>query len=69
MPDRPQAKKYRVTWKEFNDPRAGFPGHPDCSMTEFVRDFTDIDQGYDFYQDLDKASSHAYEVTWEHIWE
>lgn len=45
---------YRVTWKVID------------SGEERTRDFTDIDQGHEFYQDQQK-SPYAYRVTWEHI--
>jgi len=50
-----EGKKYRVTWKPFKDPDAGLPGHDDVSMVEHEREFTDVDQSYDLYQDLQKV--------------
>lgn len=46
---------YRVTWKS-----------TDGSGQTQERVFNSRDQGWDFYQDLQK-SQHAYGATWEHI--
>jgi hypothetical protein len=45
---------YRVSWKSMDDGE------------QHTREFTDVDQGYDFYEDMQK-SAHSYAVTWEHI--
>ena len=45
---------YRVTWKNVDD------------SDEHVKDFTNIDHGYDFYQDLQKSAD-SYGATWEHV--
>lgn len=47
---------YRVTWKSVDE--GGGETHE--------RVFTSRDQGWDFYQDMQK-SAHAYGATWEHI--
>ncbi|KYH45441.1 hypothetical protein AZH51_16065 [Branchiibius sp. NY16-3462-2] len=44
---------YRVTWKTYDG-------------EDHEREFTDIDQGYSFYEDMQKGAS-AYRVTWEHV--
>jgi hypothetical protein len=46
---------YRVTWRTFTE---------NDLINE--RTFTSRDQGWDFYQDMQKGAS-AYAVTWEHI--
>ena len=48
--------KYRVTWKSLEE--------DDGKIYEEV--FTSRDQGWDFYQDMQKSPS-AYGATWEHI--
>ncbi len=45
---------YRVTWKSIDDGE------------EHTREFTDVDQGYDFYQQKQR-SRHSYGATWEHL--
>ncbi|MEX5236011.1 hypothetical protein [Kocuria arenosa] len=45
---------YRVTWKSIDD------------GAEHTREFTDIDQGYDFYQDMLKSAK-TYGATWDHL--
>lgn len=62
-----EGKKYRVTWKTFKDPVGGLPGHDDVSMVEHEREFRDVDQGYGFYQNLQKGRSRTYGATWEHV--
>lgn len=49
---------YRVTWKSLSLEK------DDGAICEKV--FTSRDQGWDFYQDMQK-SPRAYGVTWEHI--
>lgn len=46
---------YRVTWRSVNE-----------GGTTHERIFTSRDQGWDFYQDMQK-SPRAYGATWEHI--
>lgn len=46
---------YRVTWKSM-----------DGSGDVHERVFVSRDQGWDFYQDMQK-SRNAYDATWEHI--
>jgi hypothetical protein len=46
---------YRVTWKIIDD------------GDEHEREFADVDQGYDFYQNM-KKSPNSYAVTWDHIY-
>ena len=44
---------YRVTWKTYDG--------------EFhERDFSDVDQGYSFFEDMQKGAT-AHSVTWEHL--
>jgi hypothetical protein len=45
---------YRVTWKSYDDANV------------HTREFTDIDDGYDFYQHMQKGAR-GYKVTWEHV--
>jgi hypothetical protein len=45
---------YRVTWKSVD------------GGEEHTREFTDVDQGYDFYLGLQK-SAQSYGATWEHL--
>lgn len=45
---------YRVTWKSID------------TGEEHVRDFNDIDQGYDFYQ-LMQRDAYSIKVTWDHV--
>ncbi len=49
---------YRVTWESFDDAGEHIEKH--------TKDFTDIDQGYDFYQHRLK-SRRSYNATWEHV--
>ena len=46
---------YRVTWTS-DDPGG----------EQHTREFSDVDQGYSFYEDT-KKSANAYSVTWEHV--
>jgi hypothetical protein len=46
---------YRVTWRSFTG-----------SESTHERIFTSRDQGWDFYQDMQKGAG-AYAVTWDHI--
>lgn len=68
--------KYRVTWLTYKVPmmeqtRQLIAGTPvkdiDYSMIEHERVFTNLDQGWDFCQDLRKGSSRTFNATWEHI--
>lgn len=45
---------YRVSWKSIDD------------GDEHARDFTDVDQGYSFYESMQKTAG-AIHVTWEHV--
>ncbi|MBB4714447.1 hypothetical protein [Streptomyces luteogriseus] len=47
---------YRVTWKDVDT-------GPDV---DHVRDFRDIDQGYDYYQMMQRHAG-AYKVRWDHV--
>jgi len=47
--------KYRVTWRSVEE-----------SGKTYEKVFTSRDQGWDFYQDMQK-SPRAYGATWEHI--
>jgi hypothetical protein len=65
-----------VTWKTFRTPVTdlthrimagqGLDG-AEKGMDDHEQGFTDIDVGYEFYQDLKKGRSGAYSPTWEHI--
>jgi hypothetical protein len=46
---------YRVTWRSV-----------DSGGEQHTRDFSDVDQGYSFYQDMQKSGG-AYDVTWAHV--
>jgi hypothetical protein len=47
---------YRVTWK-----------HVDTGKDHVhVREFDDVDQGYDFYHDVQR-DAYCYKVTWDHV--
>ncbi|MGW5097806.1 hypothetical protein ACWEQ1_26050 [Streptomyces nodosus] len=45
---------YRVTWKNIN------------TGEEHAEDFNDVDQGYDFYQMMQR-DAYAIKVTWDHV--
>ena len=45
---------YRVTWESYDD------------SDDHVREFTDIDNGYDFYEYMRKGAR-GYKVTWESV--
>ncbi|MFF4230858.1 hypothetical protein [Streptomyces sp. NPDC001820] len=50
-------KKYRVTWK-----------HTSTGKDHVhVKEFKNIDHGYDFYQSVQRDAD-CYKVTWDHIW-
>lgn len=46
---------YRITWQATNEAGAFHE-----------RVFTDRDQGWDFYQDMQRGAG-AYNVTWDHV--
>ncbi|MFC5216177.1 hypothetical protein [Streptomyces coerulescens] len=46
--------KYRVTWKNIE------------TGEECVKEFNDIDQGYDYYQMMQR-DAYAIKVRWEHV--
>jgi hypothetical protein len=56
---------YRVTWTEFNV-KTSVEDSLEGGTTDMVEIFTDIDQGYDYYQRLRKRWW-AMNVTWEHV--
>ena len=45
---------YRVTWKAVD------------TGEEHTREFNDVDQGHEFYQDM-KRTAGVYGATWDHI--
>jgi hypothetical protein len=48
------AVTYRVTWRNID------------TGAEEVREFDDVDQGYDFYQMMQR-DAHSTGATWEHL--
>lgn len=60
--------RYRVTWQTIEAIDETVPLEEQKFETvDHERIFDDVDQGYDFYQDLQKGSSRTYAATWEHI--